>query len=291
MSQVNYEFQLFNNQGQYIRSLEGIIEATFGRSKNEIGLCEITVPAELYNDSDFLIDNQLLILRENEVTNNFDNIGETKWFLRNIIYTVDEQCVENIELTFVDTIGLLHRRPIPYLQLDQSNSPSQVALEEVDDAMKSLLYWNFGANVDGSIPATVPDPGTYVAQGPIGAVATVYGSAVLRDQHRPFPIVISGYESLGVPINATYEFITVLDALKNFSDLAKAQNQNLWFDITYDQNTDIYRFVTWVNRRGQDKSEDVYVGPDFSNLINATYTIDATNSCDIVYVTGSAQGS
>lgn len=291
MAQAEYEFQYYNCQGVYQQSLEGIIEATFGREKNEVGSMEILLPAELYADSDFEIDGQILIYRLNELTNNFDLIGATKWFVRQIIYSIDQQCVENVQLILEDSMTLLKRRVIAYLQDDGlDNRPVGVNIIEVDDAMKTIVHYNYSDSVDGTPDANFPNFASYnPAFGVPGAVTTIYGSVPLRDQHRPFTINIAAFESSGVTVTANYELITVLDALQNLGSLAKTQGQNVWFDMVYNDVTDEFTFQTWVNRRGNDLTESKFVGPEFSNLINASYTIDATDSCDIVYVSGAGQ--
>ena len=290
MSTRTYDLKYHDENGNYLFSFDTPLSFTYERTKNDIGTAEIVLPAELYSQEDFQCDYILEIHRENEDTGDLEFVTETAWFLRSAEFELDDECRENVTLTFLDNISLIDRRAIPWYSENIGDYPSHYLLPS-DDIIKLIAYHNWGAGT--TTPVTNHPNGPFLnAPPPPAQVLTAYGGDLTL---RRFDILIEGYELLASAVESKHDWISALAAMKNVAKLAKNAGDNLWFDIVYIPSTNnilsSYQLNTWVGKRGQDKTASVFVGPEYGNMINATYTLDWSNEATVVFLAGAGQGA
>lgn len=290
----NYELRYLDADGNYLFNLEKISSLKYGRSKNEEGIAVVELPGALYDFAQFDSDHRLEIYRTNPNTGNVDLQGETCWFLRQVELQVDGHCQETLTLTFYDTISLLKRRIIAWLGKDVANYPS-VMLEPYDDIIKYIWYYNFGeGTIDPTAANSAFTPSSPFASLPaISFWQTQVYDGVLTNRQMPITMQPPVGASSAAPTVIKFDFENCLTAMQDVAENAALFGENIWFDIVYTPATTtspaLFDFKTWTGTRGIDRSvppNQIIIGPEYSNLVDATITKDWTDEVTIFYATG-----
>lgn len=286
MNLNTYEFRLFGCNGEFLTTLDTLISADFGRQKNEEGICEIILPP-IYDFDIFDKDCILEIWRHNPLTNNMQLVGETCWFLRKIRSCSQDDCAEEITLTFYDTINLLKRRFVAWTEVDPdpvggyaANYPSSLNLPP-DLLIKRILYHNFIAvGITDDMGSGVPDYGTSV-----GLPRTPM-DITLNDLTTP----IGG----AAAIKHTFSKTNCLEAMKAVANAFEARdNRELWFDIIYTPSNNPttigeLEFKVFYDQRGEDLSypNGAVFGPEYNNFTESCIEFNWEEEVTRVYYVG-----
>lgn len=290
----DYTIRLLDPYGNYLFDLDWT-SFTLERTKNEIGRLEVILPL---GDKDLAIlttcDNRAEVYCDNRL------IGETVFFLTKATLSFDSECNVTATLEFEDTIGLLARRVVAWLNQEVPNYVSTM-LESLDDIIKLIFFYNFREGVsDPALANTFWSP-LWTPSSPFAAnpvpdfwLLQIYGGDA---DNRQMPIRMER------PLRASQNsethqvsFENVLVAMQKVAEQAGSLGESIWFDIVYTPATVTqpadFLFKTWVGVRGVDRSTGtgtIALSPENRNISDLTIVGDYTDSVCKVYALGQGE--
>lgn len=232
------------------------ISLEYARQETEVGALTLTLPYQDYGRELFPKDGLI------EVWNNLETGGtslelETVWLMRRVRYLAS---VGVWEITAYDLNHLLKRRLIDY-------NPGNTYTEKLgtgDDVGKDLVSENLGAGATD----TTRSIATYLSiQSKVSAAASVRISCSRQEVLKTLQDIASSSYQQGTYL----AFDTVVTQLPGQS------GPNLKFE-----------FRSYTGQRGVDRRGQIYLGPDFGNLIDVEVDEDA--SAEVTRAISTGQG-
>jgi hypothetical protein len=262
----DYSINFFSPEGYKIYTFNAIYELEFGRKKNDIGALSILIPnLELYNINDFKRNCTAEIYRDGIII-------PVLWYLKKVTITED-----SIELVFFDHLTLLTQRYVTWYEVEFFNYPSHMRLPS-DELIHEVIRTNYIDVLDNlGFSVDAPEP-----------ISDMNTDARVIDFKLVEPL------GVGTVIEDSFAWRKVSEVVKNITETAETNGENIWYDFIYTPNGDGFTignlsFRIWYNIRGNDRrinksNNPVVFSPELGNLSNYSLELDYENYYNQVYV-------
>lgn len=254
-----YELWLCDDRGQRIHLFEKLDNFSYSRTSQGLGTIQLAVPFDAYVKTipnlfkpDWRIDvwrspiegvparreGSFLLGRYQVYQRESDNVRVIQFYGRSPIEILRRQCWET--------------------NVDQTN--------EIDDMMKNVVRGMFVTN-----PSALSTAPTTVN----GSVYTYTGEFAVDEDASDGPIVTAGFFLKNVQ-----DIVTDLRKASVSLNLLSSANKKIYFDVIEDESLAIvqggfgYRFRTYPNLRGSDRTNGIIFSPENGNLISPVYYED-----------------
>ena len=280
MSVSSYYANLYDCNGNYIKTISTFLSIEYGRQKNQIGAATLVLPGSIEDINDYTEDCMIELFRYNR--GRFEVVGETIWIFQSLKYDVKNNCDEILELVFMDTISiltrrynmwLLHTNPVPTLDYPSHTNRA------CSDTILQLYNHNFGINTQlpiASMNQDLPPPVVLVGIGAANRQITAISANSL-------PVTL---ESPIVPMETAWK--EVLASMIEAANISENAGIPIWFDIVYTagaKNTiGSFTFQIWEKNRGT--IQDLTFGSEYGNLENTTYVLDFSGKKNVIVAIG-----
>lgn len=263
----NYIIHFYSENDVKLYTFNPIIEIEFGRKKNDVGALSVVLPnLDIYDLNDFNFNCKAEIYRDGKII-------PVLWYLRKVIIND-----EIIELMFFDHITLLNQRYVKWYEVDGYQYPSHMRYE-IDKLIYEIVRINY---ID------VEDDLGYV---PIGIPTTVDNMTTdnIKINFNLLPV-----NDVGNVTESSFAWRKVLDVLKDLTNTAESNGENIWFDFIYEPNLNginigTLNFQIWYDIRNNDRRIDyskdpVVFSPNLGNLTNYILEVDYEQYYNQVFV-------
>lgn len=257
-----YQFRLCDDRGVQMHLFEKVDNFSYSRSTQGLGTLQLSVPFDKYVKeipSVFKPDWRVDVWRSPQ--EGIPARREGSFLMgRHQVYQRASDNMRVIEFYARSPIDIL-RRQCWETNVDQTN--------ELDDIMKNLVRTKFTgtASANSTAPYTVN-----------GSTYTYTGEFAVDEDAADGPSITAGKQSLFLR-----NILDILNDLRKSSvslNLASSSNKKIYFDVIEDDSLAIvsggfgYRFRTYPELRGQDRTTGIIFSPENGNLISPVYFED-----------------
>lgn len=246
---ATYEFWICDDAGHRLYSLNNdLLFASYSRTNRGYGVCQIGFPYGGFPVS-FKPDMRLDVWRKPDDT--FPLRREGSFLLRKWVHYRRDDGMEVVEFFGRSPLDLLRRQTVV-----QQMWPFWNKNMPIDDMMKKIFNEQF-------LPA--------------------------KSIYPPGELDCDGIDSLGPTVKHSFKNKVVLDVMKELRDISfqknlddPTNNRKIYFDVVEDDSLVDggfgYRFRTFANLRGSDRTDGVIFSPKYGNLTGVVYYQDHIDS-------------
>jgi len=252
-----YQIILYNQNATEIKTIQDIHTLDLKRAVNDIGTLTLVIPSwDLYS---FVKPNSIISVSRSIDGGNLAVVGDTVFFVTGI-NRIRERRQKYLEITCVDTIGILDRRIIPY----PAGSAYSAKTDFADDMCKVIMRENYGSLATG----TNRTSSLLTIQSDLGA---------------------------GPSISKSFAHKKVLTTLQDIAQQSYEEGEYLAFDIFASLQDFSLEFRTYTGQRGVDRRYSTLVQPitidaDL-NIGDFSFMRDYSKQATFIYAAGRGQES
>ena len=238
--------------GNLVETITDFALLDYGRSKNEVGILDIKLPASAFPVFP-IVDGRLEVYRR-VGAGAFYLDGETQWLIRKFWYSGNTRN-PTLNIQAFDMLALLTRRSVSYY----ADTAYTNKTDFVDDMMKEILDENAGA-------------------------------AVTWPPRNMSPYLTIQADSSSAPsITKEFAWRKMLPLFQELAEISHEGGTWLGFDIVKISDT-VSQFRTYANHRGNDVSAFVTVSPENGSLVDAQLVYDYSKEYTVVTACGRGEG-